>query len=80
MTRLQLKKIIDVQEILLKYECGTEDGLPFSYVYKRYIRDRFYITERQASNYMDINARKMMADLDRKEERQSGQLKLGLEH
>lgn len=78
MTRLQLKKIIDVQEILIKYGCGTEDGLPYSYVYKHYIRDRFYITERQMRNYADINAKKMMTVLDRKEELETGQLKLGL--
>lgn len=59
---LQCKKVLAVQKIFLeKYE----EGQFKSTIYKRYIRDKFYISERTFWRYLDTNAKKEIKRLEK---------------
>lgn len=62
-SRLQyLKKVLAVQTIVLEHQ---GKGYPQTYIFKTYIRDRFYISERTCFRYMGINAKREIKQLEK---------------
>lgn len=56
-----LKKIIEIQEITLKYR---KEGLFYKEIFHKYIEKEYYISKKTFDNYLGINAKKELKELD----------------
>lgn len=56
-----LEKIIEIQTIALKY---NKQGLFYKNIYHTYIEKQYYISKRTFDNYMGINAKKELKELE----------------
>jgi hypothetical protein len=65
-----LKKIIDIQELTLQH---TRKGVTQEYVYSHHIYPIYHISRATYYEYLSINAKKELKDLELQEQ---GQLKL----
>lgn len=56
-----LKKVLKIQEITLKYR---KEGLYFKNIYHEYIADQFNISQKTYENYLGVNAKKQLKELE----------------
>jgi len=66
-----LVKILEIQELVaVEYA----KGISYTVIYRRYIRDKYYISYSTFNNYLSRNAKKELAELD--VQRQDSQMEL----
>jgi len=68
--RNKLKRIVEIQNLTLEH---TSRGVTQVWVFKHIIQPRFVISESTYYNYLNINAKKLLAEYER---RCSEQMKL----
>lgn len=73
--RILLLKIIEIQEIVIK---ERDRGANQRWIYRTLIRDRYFISRSTFNEYLARNAKKELADLDKKREEQARQLKMDI--
>lgn len=56
-----LEKIIEIQTIALKY---NKQGLFYKEIYHTYIEKQYHISKRTFDNYLGINAKKELKELE----------------
>lgn len=68
-----LKKIVDIQEIYLKYQA---DGVTGEYIYHHHIYPIYRISRKTFYNYLARNAKKELKDIQEAEKRRPKQVEI----
>ncbi len=69
--KLLLRKIIEIQDIVLREK---KRGVTQRHVYETIIREKYLIAESTFNSYLGRNAKKELADIERREKQAQGYL------